>query len=144
MTMILPSFLALLPRILLGWWIIALIWPTTEKKLVLLRFFISGPLGFGASSLLAFAWIWLGFSLSSYIVLEALVVAGFTAWMFFRHRGALLSLTGTFAAKSRANTIWLILLLTGCALLASKLVLTALLYPHGRMDAWTQWNVVAR
>jgi hypothetical protein len=35
-------------------------------------------------------------------------------------------------------------LLTASLIFAIELVLIARQYPHGRMDAWTQWNVVAR
>src|SRR5688572_21934466 len=144
MKMILLSFLALIPRILLGYWIIDLIWKTTEKKHVLIKIFISGPLGFGISSLLAFLWIWLGFRLFNYILMEGIVVTGLTIWALIKYRGQLLAFARSFLPINPTSKPWLVFLAIICLFFTIELMITALRYPHGRFDAWMQWNVVSR
>lgn len=144
MTMIPLSFLALIPRILLGYGLTELIWNTTKKKYVLIKIFIAGPIGFGFSSLLAFLWIWMGFSLSTYILIEGFIVIGLTIWSLIKYRSYFLQLLRSFLPTRPSSKTWSILLLISCFLFAIELALIALRYPHGRMDAWTQWNVVAR
>lgn len=142
--MIVLSFLGLVPRILLGFWITHFIWNTSEKKYILIKIFISGAIGFGVSSLIAFLWIWMGLSLSGYAIFEGLIALGLTAWALWRNRSGLSLSIRSFVMTERPLRAWLVLLLVVCFLFAFELALTALRYPHGRMDAWTQWNVAAR
>lgn len=144
MAMILLSFLALVPRILLGYWLTETIWNSTEKKHVLIKVFIAGPLGFGVSSLLAFLWIWIGLPLSLYVLIEAVIVICITGWVLIKNRSRLFEVAKLLASAPQALPPWLFLLFSSGVLFAGALVLVALHYPHGRMDAWTQWNVVAR
>ena len=142
--MIALSFLGIISRILFGFWITHFIWNTSEKKYILIKIFISGAVGFGVSSLLAFLWIWVGFALSRYVILEGVIALGFTARALWINRSKLLFSVKSFAVTDRSTTMWLGLLLISCFIFAAELALIALQYPHGRMDAWTQWNVVAR
>jgi hypothetical protein len=142
--MIFLSFLSLIPRILLGFWITHFIWNTVEKKHLLIKVFLAGPIGFGVSSLLAFLWIWSGLPLLTYAILESIFILVFTPWMLWRSRDSILKIIRSYFLFDRSSALWLTLLFAGSLIFVIELVLTARQYPHGRMDAWTQWNVVAR
>jgi len=137
MTLIL-SFASLLPRLLLGFFIIHSIWNATDGKSLLVKIFLSAGIGFGISSLFGFLWIWLGFPLAVYAILESILTIVLTVWMFYTHRLRLQKLTG------RLDLIWTLFLAMGVFLFALNLAIYSLQYPHGRPDAWINWNVVAR
>jgi hypothetical protein len=140
--MILLSFLALIPRILLGYLLTEIIWKTSSRKHFLIKVFISGPLGFGVSSLLAFLWIWIGLPLSLYVFTEGLIVLCITAWVLIKNHTRLLETRKLLTGQHFSP--WIFLLIAGCVLFVVDLVFTALQNPHGKVDAWAQWNVVAR
>ncbi|RJP53106.1 MAG: hypothetical protein C4557_05065 [Anaerolineaceae bacterium] len=137
MTLIL-SFAALLPRLLLGFFIIHFIWNATDGKSLLVKIFLSAGIGFGISSLFGFLWIWLGLPLDVYAILESILAIVLTGWRFYAHRPRLQKLTG------RLDLIWTLILAMGVFLFTMNLAVYALQYPHGRPDAWINWNVVAR
>ncbi len=141
--MIFLSFLGLIPRVLLGFCIIQTLWDTFEKKHLLIKLFLAGVIGFGVSSLLSFLWIWLGLSMFIYAILESIFALLFAIWVVYKNRNQIFSAQWSFSID-RSNTIWLILLIAGALLYIFGLITTYLEYPHGRMDAWTNWNVAAR
>lgn len=142
--MLLLSFLALIQRIVFGYWITSFIWNTNEKKHILIKIFISGPLGFGISSLLAFLWIWIGLPLPLYVFIEGAIVVYMTARALIKNRSRLLEAAKLPFPRGQVFSPWLFPLIAGCLFFAVELTFVALQYPHGRMDAWAQWNVVAR
>lgn len=139
MTLLL-SFAALLPRLLLGFCIVHLLWKATDRKSLLIKLFLSAGVGFGVSSLFGFLFIWLGLPLSVYVILESLLAAILTGWVIFKDRHAFRFLLLT----DRSNLLWGILLTLGVFLFALNLALYSREFPHGRPDAWINWNVAAR
>lgn len=138
------SFAALLPRLLLGFCLIRLIWRAEEPKRLALHIFLAAGVGFGASSLLSFYWIWLGFPIAVYAVLESAAALLLAAWCFRTRRISLRGALSFRPALQRANIFWSVFLMTAGLVFIINLTLVSLRYPHGRMDAWTNWNVVAR
>lgn len=136
MTLLL-SFAAVLPRLLLGFCSIHLIWRASDGRSLMVKIFLSAGVGFGISSLLGFLWIWAGLPLAAYVVLESLMILALAGWMFTMHRPRLES-------TDRPDPAWTLLLAAGFFLFALNLALYALQYPHGRPDAWINWNVAAR
>ncbi|NOH01681.1 MAG: hypothetical protein HND47_06825 [Chloroflexi bacterium] len=143
MTLLL-SFLGLAPRVLLGYWIVRQVWRTPESKNILIEIFAAGAVGFGASSLFSFLWIWSGLPLRGYAAMETILAIGVTGLMLIRDRKDISSVGQYLLLLRNAGGIWLLLLAIGTAFFAIGLILVNLEYPHGRMDAWTNWNVVSR
>jgi len=138
--MLLLSFMALLPRLMLGFCIIHFIWSALDGRSLLVKVFLSAGIGLGISSLLSFLWIWFGLPLVVYVILESLLAIVLTGWLFYTDR-----IKPRFESQmDRSNAIWLLLLIAGVFLFAVNLALYGLQYPHGRPDAWINWNVVAR
>ncbi|MBI2334173.1 MAG: hypothetical protein HYU84_18780, partial [Chloroflexi bacterium] len=137
MTLLL-SFAALLPRLLLGFWFVHFIWNAMDGKSLLVKVFLSGGVGFGVSSLFGFLWIWLGLPLAMYAILESIVAIALTGWMFFARRLRFPKLI------DKPDLVWGSILAAGVFIFALNLFFYALQYPHGRPDAWINWNVVAR
>lgn len=139
MTLLL-SFIALLPRMMLGYGIIHFFWNAGDGKSLLIKAFLSAGIGFGISSLFGFLWIWLGFPLTVYVILESIVAIALTGWLFFTKRIKL-----RFVKQADGSSaIWNLFLAVGIFLFAINLALYSLQYPHGRPDAWINWNVAAR
>ncbi|MBN8579734.1 MAG: hypothetical protein J0L96_03600 [Anaerolineae bacterium] len=139
MTLLL-SFAALLPRLLLGFDIVHLIWKPTDGKSLLIKIFLSAGVGFGISSLLSFIWIWVGLPLAIYAMLESAIAVALTIWMFYKNR-ITLRLATPF---ERSDQIWGLILAVSVIVFVLELAFYSLQFPHGRPDAWINWNVVAR
>lgn len=139
MTLLL-SFAALLPRLLLGFCIVHFIWGAIDGRSLLVKLFLPAVIGFGISSLFGFLWIWFGLPLVVYAILESALAIILTGWVIFKDRHAFRFQPLT----DRSNFIWSILLALGIFLFALDLALYSLQYPHGRPDAWINWNVAAR
>lgn len=137
MTLLL-SFAALLPRLLLGFCIVHLFWNAMDGKSLLVKVFLSAGIGFGISSLLGFLWIWLGLPLTIYVVLESVLAIALTGRVLYAQRLRLQKLT------DKPDLIWVLILAAGVFLFVLNLAIYSLQYPHGRPDAWINWNVVAR
>ena len=139
MTLIL-SFVALLPRIFLGLFIVHSIWSAVDGKSLLIKIFLSAGVGFGVSSLMGFLWIWAGLSLTIYAWVESIVAVLLMIWLLFQNRHQL----GMPQISVKQEFIWLSILAVGALFFILNLMLFGLQYPHGRPDAWINWNVVAR
>ena len=134
------SFAALLPRLLLGFCIVHFIWGAMDGKSLFVKVFLSAGIGFGISSLFGFLWIWLGLPLTVYVILESAVAVALTGWIFYKNR------TEFHIPKmtDKTNFIWGLILAVSVLLFAINLALYSLQFPHGRPDAWINWNVAAR
>lgn len=139
MTLLL-SFVALLPRIFLGFFIVHFIWNTKDGKSLLIKIFLSAGVGFGVSSLLGFLWIWVGLPLTVYAWVESIVAVILIVWLLAKNRH-LLSMP---QISVKQEFLWLSILAIGALFFILNLFLFGLQYPHGRPDAWINWNVVAR
>lgn len=139
MTLLL-SFAALLPRLLLGFCIVHLTWKAIDGKSLLIKIFLSAGVGFGISSLIGFIWIWVGLPLAIYAILESAVAVALTIWMFYKNRIALRLVT----QFERSDRIWGLILAVSVIVFVLELAFYSLQFPHGRPDAWINWNVVAR
>ncbi|MFM8874757.1 MAG: hypothetical protein ACKOGC_01700 [Anaerolineae bacterium] len=139
MTMLL-SFVALLPRIFLGFFILHSVWNAKDGKSLLVKIFLSAGVGFGVSALLGFLWIWAGLSLSVYAWLESIVAVILMVWLLIQNR----ELIRMPQIGVKQEFLWFSILALGVLFFAVNLLLYGLQYPHGRPDAWINWNVVAR
>lgn len=140
---ILLSFAGLAPRILLGFWIVHFLWKSTDKNTFWVKVFLSAAVGFGFSSLMGFLWIWANLPLAAYAVLESVFAIVLTIWMVYKHWNEW-KLVFSVTLKIKVNPAWGVVLLAGVFLFAFNLWMHALQYPHGRPDAWINWNVTAR
>jgi len=137
---LLLSFAALLPRILLGFCLTHFVWSAVDARSLLIKVFLSAAVGFGVSSLLGFLWIWMGFPLTIYVILETLAALILTGWTVYKNQAAL-----RFANRTgNWFNFWGVILAVGFTLFAANLLFYARTYPHGRPDAWINWNVAAR
>ncbi|MCB9111452.1 MAG: hypothetical protein H6634_09395 [Anaerolineales bacterium] len=134
------SFIALLPRLLLGFCIVHFIWNATDGKSLLVKVFLSAAVGFGVSSLLGFLWIWLSLPLVAYVVFESVMSVILTGWLLLKNRDVIRSIK----FPKLSVTIWGTLLFAGVLVFVFNLVLYSRQFPHGRPDAWINWNVAAR
>lgn len=132
------AFAALAPRLLLGFCIVRLIWNAADGKSVLVKIFLSAGVGFGVSSLAGFLWIWTGLPLTVYAIIEGILAASFAMWALFANR-----FKPNFSLE-KSDRLWVALLAFCVLLFALNLFLFARQFPHGRPDAWINWNVVAR
>lgn len=139
MTLLL-SFAALLPRLLLGFCIVHLIWRAGDGKSLLIKVFLSAGMGMGVSSLSGFLWIWIGLPLGIYVILESAFAVILAGWMLYTERPKF----NIHGLKERSDAVWALLLAAGMLVFAFNLALYALQFPHGRPDAWINWNVAAR
>ncbi|MFN8399506.1 MAG: hypothetical protein U0X74_05790 [Anaerolineales bacterium] len=139
MTLLL-SFIALLPRIFLGFFIVHSIWSAVDGKSLLIKIFLSAGVGFGVSSLLGFLLIWAGLPLTIYAWVESIVAVLLMIWLLFQNRHQL----GMPQISVKQEFLWLSILAVGALFFILNLMLFGLQYPHGRPDAWINWNVVAR
>lgn len=139
MTLLL-SFIALLSRIFLGFFIVHSIWNAKDGKSLLIKIFLSAGVGFGVSSLLGFLWIWVGLPLTVYAWIESIVAVILIVWLLAKNRNLLIMPQ----IPVRQEILWLSILAIGAVFFVINLFLFGLQYPHGRPDAWINWNVVAR
>lgn len=141
---LLLSFLSLLPRCLLGFCVVHSIWRADEPNYLLIKLSISGAVGFGLSSLASFLWIWFGIPFYAYALAETLISLAWTVWILIRLRPDFSRVWHIGICSSGNDTLWSVLLLAGTILYALGIVLVSLEFPHGLMDAWSNWNVVSR
>lgn len=134
------SLAALLPRLILGFCIIHLIWNTTDIKSALIKTFLSAGVGFGISSLFGFLWIWFGFPLEIYAFFEGITSIILAVWMFYTKRFKFIF----HGSTEKPDFVWILFLITGIFVFMLNLLFYALQFPHGRPDAWINWNVAAR
>lgn len=134
------AFIALFPRLLLGFCIVHSVWKSTDGRSLPVKIFLAAGIGFGVSSLLGFVWIWIGLPISVYAVLESVASVAWAGWTLYKDR----NIFHFTLPKDKSNIVWASLLAFGVLLFASNLFFYALQYPHGRPDAWINWNVVAR
>src|SRR5574338_508318 len=127
MTLLL-SFVALLPRIFLGFFIVHIIWNTLDGKSLLVKIFLSAGVGFGVSSLLGFMWIWAGLPLTVYAWIESIVAVILMAWLVFQNRHILH--IPKIAIKQ--EFLWLLILAIGALFFIFNLMFYGFQYPHGR------------
>jgi len=139
MTLLL-SFIALLPRIFLGFFIVHSVWNAKDGKSLLVKIFLSAGVGFGVSSLLGFLWIWVGFPISIYAWIESVVAIFLMIWLLVQNR----YLLRMPQIPVKQEFLWFMILATGLLFFALNLMFFGIQYPHGRPDAWINWNVVAR
>ncbi|NWF62799.1 MAG: hypothetical protein HXY38_00695 [Chloroflexi bacterium] len=139
MTLLL-SFTALLPRIFLGFFIVHSIWNARDGKSLLVKIFLSAGAGFGISSLLGFLWIWAGLPLTVYAWVESIVAIILMVWLLVQNR----RLLRMPQISVKQELLWSSILAAGVLFFLLNLMLYGLQYPHGRPDAWINWNVVAR
>lgn len=139
MTLLL-SFVALLPRIFLGFFIIHSVWNVKDGKNLLVKIFLSAGVGFGISSLLGFVWIWAGLPLTIYAWIESIVAILLMIWLLIQNRQHL----RMPQIPVKQELLWFLFLAIGVLFFALNLLLYGLQYSHGRPDAWINWNVVAR
>lgn len=141
---LLPSFAGLLPRLLLGFCIVHLLWNATDGKSLLVKFFLSAAVGFGVSSLLGFLWIWSGLALAVYAILEGIAAIVLAIWALYKNRAQWFSALHLPKLGDKTDLVWGAVLASGFVLFSLNLALYGLQYPHGRPDAWINWNVAAR
>jgi hypothetical protein len=139
MTLLL-AFIVLLPRIFLGFFIVHSIWNARDGKSLLIKVFLSAGVGFGVSSLLGFLWIWAGLPLTVYAWLESVVAILLMVWLLIKNR----HLLRMPEISVKQEFLWFLFLAVGILFFSLNLFLYGLQYPHGRPDAWINWNVVAR
>ncbi|HEY2981397.1 MAG TPA: hypothetical protein VGJ22_09475 [Anaerolineales bacterium] len=143
--MLLLSFLALLPRCVLGFLLIHRIWRSADTKDLLIKAFLAGPAGIGISSLAGFFWIWAGLDLRLYMFFESIGTLLLLAALLWRHKVALLErLRQARLSLSKVDSLWLGILALALLIFAGESWNYQLQFPHGAWDAWNHWNVVAR
>lgn len=134
MTLLL-AFLFWLPKMGLGFAAAQGLWREKSPWALALQACAGIPLGLGFSSLLFFAWLWLGLPARLYPALEALIFLGLLA----------LSLRRLGLAFRPQRPSFSLLLFTAIFLLALFFFFRlALRFPHGYEDAWFIWNMAAR
>ncbi|MFN8432378.1 MAG: hypothetical protein U0V18_00045 [Anaerolineales bacterium] len=139
MTLLL-SFITLLPRIFLGFFIVHSVWNAKDGKSLLVKIFLSAGVGFGVSSLFGFLWLWTGLPLAVYAWVECTVAILLMIWLLSQNR-ELLSMP---QIPVKQEFLWLSFLALSVLFFVLNLIMCGLQYPHGRPDAWINWNVVAR
>ena len=138
------SFLALLPRLILGFLILHLFWDSKRPQDLFLKITLAGAVGFGVSSLLGFLWLWAGLPLKIYAWIETGIALGLAFRTAKREiTGSVFqSPAGIFSNKRHA--LWGVTV-SGVFLLAgADAFLWGIQNPYGRTDAWLNWNVVSR
>jgi hypothetical protein len=90
--MLILSFLALIPRLILGFLIIQALWKSTDSEYTLIKLFLAGPLGIGLSSLASFVWMWASLNFGSYVLMETCVVVVWSAFALWKHKDNMLIL----------------------------------------------------
>lgn len=138
------SFVSLLPRILLGFWLIDLVWDSAKKEHLAVKLSLAAAAGFGVSSLLAFLWIWSGGSLDRYILIETTAALLLTVLGLSRRYRVFRSVVQPTRNLDGPAWFWRVIMGAGILLFMVHLISVGFQFPHGRMDAWTNWNVVSR
>lgn len=143
--MLILSFLALIPRLILGFLVIQVVWKSTDFKYLIIKLFLAGPVGIGLSSLVSFAWLWANLDLHLYALIETGVVAAWSAFVLLRQREKIfILLKGIRSGISKQSALWGGMLVISLLIFAGGFWINSMQNPHGRYDAWSNWNVVAR
>jgi hypothetical protein len=138
------SALALSPKILLGFSVAHLLWKDQRVSSFLIKFFAGIPLGFGLSSIPFFFWKLAGWGHAGYMTFELVYVLGiFTALIVLR-RDSIKAPIVDLQPASRLERILLAAVLCTLAVALVNFLFGALIRPHGRDDAWWNWNLAAR
>ncbi|MBI5839728.1 MAG: hypothetical protein HZB19_06470 [Chloroflexi bacterium] len=143
--MFLLAMLAFLPKLILGFSIAHLIWPDGRISSLLLKFFLGIPLGMGIASILFFfSKLW-SLDRWSYIAVElTFVAAAFTAMLLARKDTFRRIEFDVDSSIIKQNKFLILLVILAAAISLMGFFSTTLLRPHGREDAWSNWNLVAR
>ncbi len=143
--MFLPVILALIPRFLFGFLIIDSIWTSKRNPNLVIKAFLALPAGVGVSSLFSFIWIWAKFDLRLYAWTETTLIVLVTVFIAWKNRRNLRSfLQNIQVTPNRQFLIWSTLLVVSTILFVSFFWINSVKNPHGRWDAWSNWNVVTR
>lgn len=143
--MFLLASLALFPRLLLGFFISHWIWPSRRPSDLLIKLALALPLGAGISSLLSFMWIWGGLDLHWYAWTEAISVSVVGMVIIWHNRHEVqTTLQDLSIVLRKISLTWSLLLLLSILLFSAFFWGNSSDNPHGRWDAWSNWNVVAR
>jgi hypothetical protein len=143
--MLFLSLLAFLPNLILGFSFAHLLWNDARISSIFLKGFLGIPLGMGISSILLFFWKLAGLSHSGYIVFELVFVTlVFVAMLLDQKKiiGGVKFDIGTNSFKT--NIMLLISLCLSICISMANFLFTVFLHPHGREDAWSNWNLIAR
>ena len=137
-------YLSLLPPVLMGAALIALLTLPTGKSNLLLILSLGIPAGFGISACLYFLWSYLfNPSFPGIWVVDVLLTAIFL-FLLWKQKPDLKQLIPNFKNWSRLDwglcLIFCVVLVIGLATFAAYTNAN----PHGRYDAWAIWNVRAR
>jgi hypothetical protein len=137
--------LAFLPKLVLGFSIAHLIWANEKLSSLLMKFAIGIPLGMGIVSVLLFFAKWAALNNQTYIVIElTIVIVVVIATVLVRgnpFKGILFDVNTSHLKQDKG-----IILILASAIIISlfSFFTTVLRYPHGREDAWSNWNLIAR
>lgn len=143
--MFLLSALALLPNLILGFSIAHLIWKDERISSVILKLFLGIPLGMGFVSILLFFSKWAGLSHNVYISIEtAIVFIALAALVIIRRNPFKRIRFDMDISIIKNNKFILTVLATATVVLIMGFFITTILRPHGREDAWSNWNLLAR
>lgn len=143
--MLLLAFLALVPRFILGFLLVQWIWKSSDVKDLIVKAFLAGPVGIGVSSLLSFLWIWAKLDLHMYALIETAVIVLLLFYALWKHKLSILEVfKRTRPSFKKTNMVWIILFGAALLIFLGEFWLYAVQNPHGRWDAWSNWNVVAR
>ena len=143
--MLLMSFLAYLPKIILGFSITHLIWSETKFSYIFLKLFVAAPLGVGITTFLLFFWKLLGLANTGYIVFELAIVLVvlmsviLIRWHTFKKIQFSIPAFTTWIDKALLAGVFVSILIS-----IVSFFLTMLIHPHGSEDAWSNWNLIAR
>lgn len=137
--------LVLLPRLVLGFSIAHLVWKDAKFSSILLKLFLGIPLGMGFVSILLFLSKWAGLENQTYMFIEWTVVSfAFTA-MFILRRDTFRRISFDLNVRLiKQNKGLLMVLALADVILFMGFFITTTLRPHGREDAWSNWNLLAR
>jgi hypothetical protein len=143
--MLILAILALIPRLIFGFLIMQVLWKSIDSKHLLIKFFLAGPVGIGLSSLLSFAWLWANLDLHIYVSIETGTIATLSVLiLWWQRKKIMMLLRGIRSRISKHNTLWGGLLAISLFIFTGEFWIKSLQNPHGRWDAWSNWNVVTR
>jgi len=143
--MFILTFLALVPRFLFGFLIVDSIWASRQIQNLVIKVFLALPAGVGISSLFSFVWIWAKLDLRIYVLMETFLVGLVTLLIAWKKRSDLRSFPQNIGvALNKQSSIWSMILVVGIILFVSFFWINSARDPHGKWDAWSNWNVVAR
>lgn len=143
--MFLLATLALLPQIIFGFAIAHLVWADKKLSSILLKLSIGIPLGMGMESIILFFSKWATLKHQTYIIIESMFIVMIFVATFMVRRNAFKPITYDINVESiKKNRSLLLILVLATIISITAFFITVFLYPHGREDAWSNWNLVAR